>query len=165
MKLPKGRGQKTLLFWFVWPTMGPFCGVSGQCGATQGEGKSEPSSDGTWSREDEGGTGGRSLTGSNPDLFFQLLGFEFHFNQMQMGPEPQESQCLAFDLWSLALAACTMGGIPEGGFAGVRGSVRTSLCSAPLGKYQALHPRNKTNQNTPRLFFSSCCFLGCDGSV
>lgn len=111
------------------------------------------------------GLGGRSLTGSNPDLFFQLLGFEFHFNQMQMGPEPQESQCLAFDLWSLALAACTMGGIPEGGFAGVRGSVRTSLCSAPLGKYQALHPRNKTNQNTPRLFFSSCCFLGCDGSV
>lgn len=66
--------------------MEPFCGVSGQCGATQGEGKLEPGSDGTWAREEEGGTGGRSPRGSNPNLFFQLLGFEFHFNQMRMKP-------------------------------------------------------------------------------
>lgn len=48
-----------LLFWFVWPTMGPFCGVSGQCGATRGKGKSELSSDGSQAREEEGGAEGR----------------------------------------------------------------------------------------------------------
>lgn len=47
-----------LLFWFVWPTMGPFCGVSGQCGATQGEGKSEPSCDGTGPEKKREGLGG-----------------------------------------------------------------------------------------------------------
>lgn len=103
--------------------MGPFCGVSGQCRATQGEGKSEPRRGGTWAREEEGGTGERSLAGSNPDLFFQLLRFEFHFNQMQVKPTGPSlrnlTQCLAFDLLSLELAACTKGGSPEGGFAGL----------------------------------------------
>jgi hypothetical protein len=68
------------LFWFVWPTMEPFCGVSEQCGATQGEGKLEPGSDGTWAREEEGGTGGGHRLGQIPtfsssywDLNFILI--------------------------------------------------------------------------------------------
>ena len=128
-----------LLFQCISSTIGPFSGVSGQCGAARVKGKSEQWWDPGQSAACWGRTADRVkiLTFSS-----QLLGFAFHFNQFQMkltSQDPWESWCpchcpLAFGAsvgqhLSWPDPASPRGGSIEGGLSDPHNSIAAySLC-------------------------------------
>lgn len=96
MKLPKAEDRKCCYFGLCGLQWDHSVEFLASAGLPRERGNRSLAVMGPGPEKKREGLGERSLAGSNPDLFFQLLGFEFHFNQMQMKPmaEPQESQCL-----------------------------------------------------------------------